>query len=215
MGVLDALIFGYRVIFQDGKEYPARSRMRFTGATITDNENEDVTEIFLGGGAPAGTAGGDLDGSYPNPSVQSIGTGLSSASINAPTVEWFPTGGGEGNTSQLEAFTTTDATPLLVRSVPTNVNVGYAVDIMVTASKAGDGAGVGSAFNVWKASALYTRVSGAAVLVDSHISTVVLGGSNGWGGVSFGVASSFGRVFVTGAASTTVHWTVKTELTFR
>src|SRR5258708_1809673 len=51
MGLLDALIFGYRQVLDGANALlPQRSRVKFLG-TVTDNPANDSTDVTMGGGA--------------------------------------------------------------------------------------------------------------------------------------------------------------------
>lgn len=64
MGLLDALIYGVRDIFYGsgpGTQVPRRSRMRFPGATVTDDPVNDQTVVdFAGGSSGIDASGGVL-----------------------------------------------------------------------------------------------------------------------------------------------------------
>lgn len=141
MSLLDALIFGVRDIFYGttgpGTLMTRRSRVRFIGATVTDDEVNDQTVVTFGGGeggagSPAGGVGdmqihGDGDTFYATDRIWSDPNDPDGEVFHSgqPTHEeeyvnfndWLGVGKNGQGRAQWNHFQTADATPIIVQEI--------------------------------------------------------------------------------------------------
>lgn len=147
MGVLDALIFGYRTILRgDGVPMPQRSRVRFTGTT-TDDPDNDATVVDPN--APVSTLLGD--GDVGNPSH-----------ITGDRIVWVPTDVVGVSVAEISGRLNTAGAASVSVTVDTAVNLAaYKIDVEATVRRP-DGYSEG-----WKLTFTASRVDSGPGLVKS------------------------------------------------
>jgi hypothetical protein len=223
-GYWDSFLFGIRKILSGGVELAQdRSRLNFIGANVADNPTLKCIDVEILGGLPSGTASGDLGGSYPNPIVQNLsGNDPTGGELDATAnqVQWFPNLGantGKGGAVSAIAYLQTidDGEDVAALFDVPFVNSARRVDIVVNAVQKGASfSGVGSVIESWSGSAVYTKRSGAAVLLGHSISDPLVGGTT-FAGPHFTTSGTNALINCDPGGSTTgtTYWIVNYTIT--
>lgn len=207
---------GYATILVAGVALPQQRVLNIVaGATGTNNPALNRTDLTLIGGAPSGTAGGDLGGTYPDPTVVNL-TGAGGELGATPNVSlWNPSNNTfAASRSYLLEVTTTDDGPEVALTLAAPLNGHARWDCVVTATKEGNpSTGVGSLCTSWAASGAFTQRSGAAVLVFSDVGDPK-GDSSGFTGPSFSPSATNSLLILDpgGATTGTVKWSVNVTI---
>lgn len=147
----------------------------------------------LQGQSPSGPAGGDLGGSYPNPTVVSGANHTHNVTqvVDAPWSSVTPP----------SSMQTTDDSPTTLASIATTTNKGHSLDLLVSATKSDRSTEV-----TFKIIASVTNSAGSCTVHNVLISADD-GGTSGWS-VAIVVSGTNILVVVTGQAGTTIDWIV-------
>lgn len=159
MGLLDALLYGYRTILDgNGSTLPRRSRVRFLG-NVTDNEADDTTDVDTGAGSgPVDTLVGDgaIGGGYLTDNA---------SHILGDAIDWSPTANPRTSVKEIIDLYTTDGDedPDHIHLFTAVDATAYALDVTATVWRSDD------VVEKWKATATVRRL-------DSDGDTITISG---------------------------------------
>lgn len=204
---------GYATILIAGVALPQQRVVNFvTGATGVDNPSLSRTDIALAGGAPSGPAGGDLQGTYPNPFVESLAGPANPADPFTITTGSNIVDRPNGSPSQVETIRVTTSTDdndsAELVTVTTRVNTPQRWVGVVTGVHRGDSTGLGAVFASWSVSALVCRDPNDDSQSTVIHQTVTEEGTSGYAAPFFGQTNDIDiAISVSGAvAAGTIFW---------
>jgi len=212
MSWLDRFLnIGYATIAVAGVALPQQRTVNFSaGVSAVDNPLFGRTDVTITTTSPGGPAGGDLAGTFPNPTVRQISDPGGGNPVELFAEKFRQTVSDTTVISSTEQILTEDDDNDVIYTIPTGINTVTRFVALIVAVHAGNGVGLGCIVDSWSVSALVTRDpsdSTAALIVSTDISAAM--GSSGWTGPSLDVDSTNVEVRVSGSPSAgTIHWSI-------